>query len=135
MTRPKYKFVFGFILLAFSVFFLSDTLSAQKVRLRAQITPECASGTSKNKFADIYADGNIAVQGSFQCRGVFIYDISNPDRPVLASHYNPGANLQFLEAIVRGNGGGGADNAEVLKFRLNERSVQAGETVTIPFTK
>ena len=31
------------------------------------------------------------------------------------------------------NGGGGADNTEVLKFRLNERSIQAGETVTIPF--
>ncbi len=105
MTQPRYRFVFGFIVLAFSVFFLSDTLSAQKVRLRAQITPECASGTSKIKFADIYADGNIAVQGSYQCRGVFIYDLSNPDRPVLASHYNPGANIQFLEAVVRGNRG------------------------------
>jgi hypothetical protein len=30
------------------------------------------------------------------------------------------------------SGGGGADNA-ALKFRLNDRSVQAGETVTIPF--
>ena len=81
----------------------------QKVRLRSQVTPDC--GTNSNlKFADIYGSGNIAVQGSYNCRGVFIYDISNPDKPVLASWYNPpspttGAKLQFLEAIVVGNRG------------------------------
>ena len=92
---------------------LGTEASAQKVRLRSQITPNCGS-TSNLKFADIYADGNIAVQGSYNCRGAFIYDISNPDAPVLASWYNPGANQQFLEAIVigtrgyfgSGNGGG-----------------------------
>src|SRR5215204_7387864 len=77
---------------------------AQKVRLRSQITPNC--GNSSNlQYADIYADGNIAVQGSYNCRGAFIYDISNPDAPTLASWYNPGANQQFLEAIVVGNRG------------------------------
>ena len=92
---------------------LSTDVPAQKVRLRAQITPTCAT-TSNLKFADIYADGNIAVQGSYNCRGVFIYDVTNADAPVLASWYNPGANQQFLEAIVigtrgyfgSGNGGG-----------------------------
>ncbi|MBK6751844.1 MAG: VCBS repeat-containing protein [Pyrinomonadaceae bacterium] len=74
------------------------------MRLRAQIQPACAT-TSALKFADIYADGNIAVMGSYNCRGVFIFNISNPDAPVLASWYNPGANLQFLEAIVIGNRG------------------------------
>ncbi len=43
--------------------------------------------------------------GSYNCRGVFIYDITNPDAPVLANWYNPGANQQFLEAIVIGNRG------------------------------
>ncbi len=105
MTHPKYKFVFGFIVLAISVFCLNTEVSAQKVRLRAQITPDCASGSSRTKFADIYAEGNIAVQGSFACRGAFIYDVSDPDNPVLAAHYNPGANQQFLEAIVVGNRG------------------------------
>ena len=105
MTRPRYKIIFGFIFIAFSVLFSSQTISAQKVRLRAQITPECASGSSKIKFADIYADGNIAVQGSYQCRGAFIYDISNPDSPKLAAHYNPTPNQQFLEAVVIGNRG------------------------------
>ncbi len=89
-------------------------ISAQKVRLRAQITPNCGS-SSNAKFADIFADGNIAVQGSYNCRGAFIYDISNPDAPVLASWYNPGANQQFLEAAIvgtrgyfgSGSGGGG----------------------------
>ncbi|MBP6004719.1 MAG: VCBS repeat-containing protein [Pyrinomonadaceae bacterium] len=92
---------------------LYSGVSAQKVRLRAQITPNCGS-SSNLKFADIYADGNIAVQGSYNCRGAFIYDMTNPDAPVLASWYNPGANQQFLEAIVvgtrgyfgSGNGGG-----------------------------
>ncbi len=84
---------------------LAGSVVAQKVRLRSEITPTCSSGTSRWKFSDIYADGNIAVQGSYNCRGAFIYDISNPDAPTLTSWYNPGANQQFLEAIVIGNRG------------------------------
>jgi hypothetical protein len=90
--------------LLLSVTIFAVTASAQKVRLRSQSTPTC--GTSSNlKFADIYADGNIAVMGSYNCRGVFIYNVSNPDAPVLSSWYNPGNNQQFLEAIVIGNRG------------------------------
>ena len=91
----------------FAVLFAVASVPAQKVRLRSQITPNCTavSGTPTWKFADIYADGNIAVQGSYNCRGAFIYDISNPDAPVLASWYNPGNNQQYLEAIVIGNRG------------------------------
>lgn len=79
----------------------------QRVRVRSQINPNCvtASGASYLKYADIYADGNIAVQGSYNCRGVFIYDISDPDRPVLASTYDPSPRQAFLEAIVVGNRG------------------------------
>lgn len=93
--------------LAFSFLSFVSTIDAQAVknfRLRANVNPGCAS-TSNLKYSDIYADGNIAVMGSFSCRGVFIFDISNPDAPVLSSWYNPGANLQFLEAIVIGNRG------------------------------
>jgi hypothetical protein len=86
------------------IFCLSETAFAQKVRLRAQLTPNCA-GSANSRFADIYADGNIAVQGSYSCRGAFIYDISNPDAPTLSAWYNPGNNQQFLEAIVIGNRG------------------------------
>lgn len=103
----------SFLLLFLAAGFVGPA-DGQRVRLRSQIAPDCGSA-SNLKFADIYGDGNIAVQGSYDCRGVFIYDISNPDAPVLASWYNPGGNLQFLEAIVVGSigyfgsgiGGGG----------------------------
>lgn len=88
----------------------------QKVRLRSELTPPCpaVTGNANWKFSDIYADGNIAVLGSYNCRGAFIFNITNPDAPTLASWYNPGNNQQFLEAIVlsdrgyfgSGNGGG-----------------------------
>lgn len=78
----------------------------QNARLRSNINPTCTSSQGASlKFADIYADGNIAVMGSYGCKGVFIFNISNPDAPTLASWYNPGANIQFLEAIVIGNRG------------------------------
>lgn len=97
---------FCFILFAGFFVLYNSTLSAQKVRLRSQIAPACQADSGSNlKFSDIWADGNIAVQGSFLCRGVFIYDISNPDAPVLSSVYNPGNAFRFLEAIVIGNRG------------------------------
>ncbi|MEP6946432.1 MAG: FG-GAP-like repeat-containing protein [Acidobacteriota bacterium] len=84
-----------------------QSLTAQRVRLRSQSVPPCTAipGASNPnwKFADLYGDGNIAVLGSYYCRGGFIYDISDPDAPVFASWYNPGNNQQFLEAIVVGN--------------------------------
>ncbi len=90
---------------AFVIIFCSDA-SALPVRLRSEIAPPCTSGSGANfKYADLFASGNIAVQGSYGCRGAFIYDITNPDAPVLASWYNPGNNQQFLEAIVVGNRG------------------------------
>ena len=96
-----FRFIFVLALICGA---MSLTAAAQQVRLRAQITPDCGS-SSTLKFADIYADGNIAVQGSYSCRGAFIYDISDVDHPVLASWYNPGGNIQFLEAVVVGNRG------------------------------
>lgn len=87
------------------VMILSSDASAIPVRLRSQIAPTCSAGNQNLKYADIFAEGNIAVQGSYSCRGAFIYDITNPDAPVLASHYNPTPSQQFLEAIVVGNRG------------------------------
>jgi len=83
------------------------TVDAQKVRLRSRITPGCTvvSGNAQLKFADIWADGNIAVMGTYNCRGAFIFDISNPDAPTLSNWYNPSPNQSFLEAIVIGNRG------------------------------
>lgn len=107
-------------LFAALIVFLGSVAMGQAVKLRAQITPTCSSTQGPSaKFADIYAEGNIAVQGSYGCRGAFIYDVTNPDAPVLANHYNPirpgtgSTNEQFLEAIVLdgrgyfGSGSGG----------------------------
>jgi hypothetical protein len=99
MVHVKKILLLFIIVGLFSIFTYS-----QKIKIRSQITPNCGI-TSNLKFADIYADGNIAVMGSYNCRGAFIFDISNPDAPTLASWYNPGANQQFLEAIVVGNRG------------------------------
>lgn len=96
------------LVLSICIIGLSSSVSAQKVRLRSQINPDCTrpdGSSTEFKFADIYADGNIAVQGTYSCRGVFIYDISNPDEPTVSAHYNPGNSIQFLEAIVIGNRG------------------------------
>ncbi|HEY0657914.1 MAG TPA: hypothetical protein VGD05_05545, partial [Pyrinomonadaceae bacterium] len=100
----KLKILSLAFIIVIMLFSAAAEVNAQKVRLRSQITPNCGTN-SEYKFADIYADGNIAVQGSFACLGVFIYDVSNPDAPVLSAWYNPGANQQFLEAIVIGNRG------------------------------
>ncbi len=94
-----------FVLVAISAL----SVSAQPVRLRGNVNPQCTevrSGVGPGiRFSDIYGDGNIAVQGSYNCNGVFIYDVSNPDAPYLRSWYNPGNSQQFLEAIVIGNRG------------------------------
>jgi WD40 repeat protein len=89
----------------FSIFAIQA--DAQKLRLRAHLDPNCQvqSGLDSLKYSDLWADGNIAVQGSYNCRGAFIYDLSNPDAPVLASVYNPQPSQAFLEAIVVGNRG------------------------------
>jgi len=96
-------FITACIILMMGAFSLS--VLAQRVRLRANINPTCTTTVTNAKFADIFADGNIAVMGSYGCTGAFIFDITNPNAPTLASRYNPGNNQQFLEAIVVGNRG------------------------------
>ena len=102
--NQRFRVFAVFIGLFLLILGLQTDIFARRIRLRSQIAPTCAT-TSSLKFADIYADGNLAVMGSYNCRGAFIINISNPDAPVLASWYNPGANQQFLEAIVIGNRG------------------------------
>lgn len=99
--------------------FAGSSVNAQNITLRSQISP--VSGTSTLKYADLYAEGNIAVLGTYSARGALIFDITNPDAPVLANHYNPSVpspttsvTQQMLEAVVvngigyfgSGNGGG-----------------------------
>jgi len=83
-----------------AVIALGAAVQAQKITLRSQLTPNCTSSVNRANFADLFAEGNVAVLGTYGCKGAFIFDISNPESPVLASWYNPSPNQQFLEAIV-----------------------------------
>jgi hypothetical protein len=55
------------------------------------------------KYAGVWGDGHYAYIGSERMNGVLIYDISDPNAPVLASYYNP-ANSQDIEDIKVANG-------------------------------
>ncbi len=105
MSLNNFRFLSFVFVFAVLLFGLNENLSAQKVKIRSKITPTTCTTSSSLKFADIYADGNLAVMGSYQCRGAFIFNVSNPDAPTVLAHYNPGNNIQFLEAIVVGNTG------------------------------
>ena len=83
--------------------FCFEALAVETYGLRSNINPTC--GASSLKFADIFAENNTAVMGSYNCKGAFIFDITNPDAPVLANWYNPSPTQQFLEAIIVGNRG------------------------------
>ena len=76
-----------FMMCAFS--FSAAPVGAQSVRLRGKVNPACAVSNT-TKFADIFADGNIAVQGSYSCRGAFIYNVSDPKITllILVGHSN-----------------------------------------------
>ncbi len=117
-TRKAVTAIFVLVLLTGMA---AIAVSAQHVRLRSQIAPPCTSNQGASlKYADLFAEGDVAVQGSYGCRGAFIYDISDPDSPVLANYYDPvrpgtgSTKEQFLEAVIlngrgyfgSGNGGG-----------------------------
>ena len=105
MSRSFHR-VFLFSIIGAFVLILCSNASALPVRLRSEIAPPCTSSQGNSlRYADLFGSGNIVVQGSYGCRGAFIYDVTNPDSPVLASWYNPSPNQGFLEAIVVGNRG------------------------------
>lgn len=100
-----------FVTLTTSIFVLSANVSAQKIRLRGKLDP--ISGNLA--YSDLWAEGNVAVLGTYSpSAGALIFDITDPDNPVLASRYNPTPNQQMLEAVVKngigyfgsGNSGG-----------------------------
>ena len=114
-----------------------STVVAQNVRLRANHDPLVS--TSRTKYADITADGNIAVMGSYSARGAWIYDVSNPDNPVLKSYYNPGNNQQFLEAVVvgnrayfgSGNNGGGNGGVHIVDITDSSNPILLGRVSSL----
>src|SRR5438105_1680677 len=64
--------------------------------LRAQANPYGAF----ESYASIWGDGHYAYVGSERRNGVLIYDVSNPDAPVLASYYAPTNSLDMEDVKV-----------------------------------
>jgi hypothetical protein len=91
----------GYIVVLLLVFSLHLPAQAQNIRLRSQMDP--SSVVSNWQYADLYGEGNVAVLGTYDARGAYIFDISDPDKPALASWYNPSPAQQMLEALVRNN--------------------------------
>lgn len=104
LSAKSVRFVFSrklILIVTISILFIcSISINAQKIRLRSKLDP--ISGTLA--YSDLWADGNVAVLGTYSpSAGALIFDISNPDNPILASQYNPSPNQQMLEAVVRNN--------------------------------
>jgi hypothetical protein len=74
--------------------------------LRSQTNPYGAY----QSYAGVWGDGNYAYIASERRNGVLIYDISNPDAPVLASYYAPSNSLDMEDVKVANGVGFFADN-------------------------
>ena len=74
--------------------------------LRARANPYGAY----ESYAGVWGDGNYAYVGSERRNGVLIYDITNPNAPVLASYYAPSNSLDMEDIKVANGIGYFADN-------------------------
>jgi hypothetical protein len=92
----------------FLLFFLATSARAQGIHttLRSQTNPYGAY----QSYASVWGDGHYAYIGSERRNGVLIYDISNPDAPVLASYYAPSNSLDMEDVKVANGIGYFADN-------------------------
>ncbi len=61
-------------------------------------------------YAGVWGDGNYAYVGSERRNGVLIYDITNPDAPVLASYYGMNGPIDMEDIKVANGIGYFADN-------------------------
>ena len=61
-------------------------------------------------YAGVWGDGNYAYIGSERRNGVLIYDITNPDAPVLASYYGQSGPIDMEDIKVQNGIGFFADN-------------------------
>jgi uncharacterized membrane protein len=76
------------------------------VTLRSQADPY----DGYQSYAGVWGDGNYAYVGSERRNGVLIYDISNPDAPVLASYYGQSGPIDMEDIKVANGIGYFADN-------------------------
>jgi len=96
------------LLSAFIIFSLAILAPAQGIHttLRAQANPY----GFYQSYASVWGDGNYAYVGSERRNGVLIFDISNPNAPVLASYYAPSNSLDMEDVKVSNGVGYFADN-------------------------
>jgi len=53
------------------------------------------------QFADVWADGDYAYLGTFIGSGVFIIDMTTPNKPVIAAHYQADSAVTFKDAKAK----------------------------------
>ena len=70
------------------------------MKLRANADPFPAH----HRYANVWGDGNYAYVGSYEATGVLIFDISNPDSPVLVANYTDPGHDSMLEDVEVKNG-------------------------------
>jgi hypothetical protein len=76
------------------------------VTLRANADPNPAY----QSYAGVWGDGHYAYVGSERRNGVLIFDVSNPDKPVLAGSYAPSDSFDMEDIKVANGIGYFADN-------------------------
>jgi hypothetical protein len=81
---------------------LAGLASAQgiNVTLRANANPFPAH----DRYANVWGDGDFAYVGSYFSNGVCIFDITNPDAPILAANYTDSGFDSQLEDVEVQNG-------------------------------
>jgi hypothetical protein len=72
------------------------------VKLRANANPFPAH----DRYANVWGDGHFAYVGSYFSNGVLIFDITNPDAPILAANYKDAGHDSQLEDVEVQNGVG-----------------------------
>jgi hypothetical protein len=75
--------------------------------LRAQANPH----NGYENYASVWGDGHYAYIGSERQNGVLIYDISNPDAPVMVANYAPSNSADMEDVKVANNIGYFASNS------------------------
>ena len=102
------KLVCCFGLIASTAIFGSTSVYAQGIHttLRSQANQYGAY----QSYAGVWGDGNFAYVGSERRNGILIYDITNPDAPVLASYYGQSGPIDMEDIKVANGIGFFADN-------------------------
>jgi hypothetical protein len=77
-------------------FIVSAHAQGVHTTLRSKTNPY----NGNQSYASVWGDGHYAYIGSERRNGVLIYDITNPDAPVLASYYAPSNSLDMEDVKV-----------------------------------